>query len=110
MKEIKFRCRPVGLDLIDCCYVCNATKRSSDSNHYMNNIAAFVDSKEDGAEVVKMFNGVGARLDYRDYEPNWIQVKIGSCDNCLPCLEELSRLTRSGTIYKRDIILSKVVL
>lgn len=40
------------------------------------NISGFVSSREDGQKVVDMFGGY-ARLDYREHEPNWIQVKVG---------------------------------
>lgn len=42
----------------------------------MPNISGFVRSKAAGERIVKMFNG-RARLDFRTYEPNWIQVKVG---------------------------------
>jgi len=45
----------------------------------MPNVSGFVQSKEAGERVVALFNG-RARLDYRTYEPNWIQVKVG----CIP--------------------------
>jgi hypothetical protein len=48
----------------------------------------FVTSKEDGEAVTALFK-TGARLDYRDYEPNWIQVKVGSCKEHYPNLERL---------------------
>lgn len=38
-------------------------------------IAGFVSSREAGERVVALFGG-RARLDYRDFEPNWIQVKV----------------------------------
>lgn len=42
----------------------------------MPNISGFVRSKAAGERVVKMFDG-RARLDWRESEPNWIQVKVG---------------------------------
>ena len=58
----------------------------------MHNIAAFVASKDAGERIVAMFER-GAWLDYREYEPNWIQVKIGACDKHKQNLELLERLT-----------------
>ena len=60
-------------------------------------MAAFVDSKEAGERIVKMFK-TGAFLDYRDYEPNWIQVKVGACFSQAPNLQALQFFTQSGTI------------
>jgi len=44
-----------------------------------NDCAFFVPSRETGEAIVAMFK-LGARLDYRPYEPNWTQVKITACD------------------------------
>jgi hypothetical protein len=38
-------------------------------------LSGFVVSKEDGKAVVEMFGG-NAKLDFRDFEPDWIQVKV----------------------------------
>lgn len=60
------------------------------------NIAAFVESQEAGTVIVaSMFNGL-ARLDYREKEPNWIQVKVGVVKEHKAALEELDRLTRAN--------------
>lgn len=107
MKDYKFSSRGVGLDSIKKCFVCGCGR--DEAFGCMPNIAAFVDSKEDGEEIVKLFPEDSARLDYRPSEPKWIQVKIGACEKHKPALEELHRLTRSGTIYKRDIELAQIV-
>lgn len=43
---------------------------------FAENLSGFVTSKTAGEKVLAMLGG-RARLDYRDYEPNWVQVKIG---------------------------------
>ena len=101
---IKFKSRGVGMDVIGKCFVCGCRTPGVTPN-----IAAFVDSKEDGEVVVSFFREGSARLDYRDFEPNWIQVKIGACEKHEPCLEELTALTRHGTIRERDILLASLI-
>jgi hypothetical protein len=104
--EFDFKCRGIGRDHIDKCFCCHKKP-----DHYApHNISGFVKSKEDGERIVEeVFDGY-ARLDYRDFEPNWIQVKVGTCDDCHPALEELERLTRGNTIYKRDVFIAKQVV
>src|SRR5271165_6475879 len=62
--------RGIGFDSVPCF----VTKQKECSGRP--NISGFVSSREDGQKVVDMFGGY-ARLDYRDFEPNWIQVKVG---------------------------------
>lgn len=62
--------RGIGCDSVPC-FVTKQSKCDLRSN-----ISGFVRSREDGKHVVEIFGGY-ARLDYRDYEPNWIQVKVG---------------------------------
>ena len=71
----------------------------------IDNISGFVYSKESGERIVDgMFNNVGAWLDYREREPNWIQVKIGACPEHLENLKKLNELTiESGTITKEMV-------
>jgi hypothetical protein len=78
------------------------SERTDDGVHYRGHgyhsnqpdMAAFVDSKEAGERVVGMFQQQGSRafLDFRPSEPNWVQVKIGACDDHLPNLEGLQTL------------------
>ena len=63
----------------------------------LNNIAAFVQGKTAGERVVAMFK-TGARLDYRDYEPDRVQVKIGACNRHKANLERLDGLTSDGVL------------
>lgn len=102
-----FNSRGIGLDHCTC-FVCGTSKRSNDesSSEYLNNIAAFVSSKEAGERVVGMFE-MGARLDFRYYEPNWIQVKVGSCDEHLPNLKKLNELVSDGTINMDKIKIAR---
>ena len=92
-----FSSRGFGLDMTPGCFVCGG----GDGIH--NNIAAFVQCKEAGERVVAMFNQ-GARLDYREQEPDRVQVKIGVCEQHLPKLEKLHMLTlKKGTITQENI-------
>lgn len=104
-KSLKFVSRGIGLDICPCCFVCDATCRSVDIAHnpYLNNIAAYVASKEEGLEIVKWFKDK-ARLDYRDNEPDYIQVKVGACDKHFPNLQRLHYITtRYNLIREVDI-------
>ena len=100
---ISFKSRGTGLDHIKKCFVCGC------KTSLIPNISAFVNSKEDGEVVVSFFREESARLDYRDFEPNWIQVKIGACEKHELCLEELTTLTRHGTIRERDVLLACLI-
>lgn len=82
----KFHPRGIGSDHTPGCFCCGG-----DPGLYAN-ISGFATSKESGEKIVAMFE-YGARLDYRGYEPNWIQVKIGACKDHLPNLEKLCALT-----------------
>lgn len=99
-----FKSRGVGLDHLDKCFVCGCNV-----NYITPNVSGFVESKEDGENIVPFFREGSARLDYRDFEPNWIQVKIGACEEHEPCLDELHTLTRHGTIRKRDVFLACLI-
>jgi hypothetical protein len=84
--------RPIGKDWVPACFVCGKPLELAP------NIAAFVQCKEAGERVVKLFEG-RARLDYREYEPDRIQVKIGVCEDHGDQLEEL---------YKRSKVLGRI--
>jgi hypothetical protein len=55
------------------------------------NFASFVKNKEEGEQIVEMFakRGMPVTLDYRDYEPNWVQIKIQACRDHQDVLEPL---------------------
>ena len=97
-----FSSRGIGYDSFPACFVCGA---QNDGDHaHGDNIAAFVRSRQAGERVVQMFGG-RARLDYREWEPAWIQVKLGSCKKHLPCLEMLDSLTHANNrIITQEII------
>lgn len=89
-----FRSRGVGLDQTPGCFICGG------HDDLRNNIAAFVQCKEAGERIVAMFDACrgGARLDYREYEPDRVQVKIGACDTHLDQLRRLHDETQDGRI------------
>jgi len=91
-----FHSRGIGLDRCTC-FVCGTHDRDGQGHYYLNNIAAFVQCKEAGERVVSMFTK-GARLDYRDFEPDRVQVKIGACDKHKLNLQKLHELTQDGVI------------
>lgn len=91
-----FRSRGIGTDVTPGCFVCGGNKGA------YNNIAAFVQCKEAGERVVAMFPQ-GAWLDYRESEPDRVQVKIGACDAHLPNLGKLHELTKDGVITAAHI-------
>lgn len=95
-----FWSRGIGLDSTPGCFVCAGEKDMH------NNIAAFVQCRESGVRVVAMFYK-GARLDYRDYEPDRVQVKIGACDEHVANLRELDRLCEDGVITKEKVIAAR---
>lgn len=87
---VRWKSRGIGLEGGLRCFICGTFRmKESDPEGLLNNVAAFVDSKEKGEKAAK-FIGQGARLDYRDHEPHWIQVKVGACDMHRLDLEALS--------------------
>lgn len=86
----KFSSRGIGLEQTPGCFVCGGPKTLH------NNIAAFVHCKEAGERLVDMFEGKGAYLDYREHEPDRVQVKIGACDQHLSELERLDNITHEA--------------
>lgn len=104
-KHIKFSPRGIGRDNCPCCYVCGPTEPSI--SRLMDNLSGFVKTKKDGEELVEWFGG-SARLDFREREPDYLQVKFGVCDNHLPNLKHLRALTsKYGVIREKDIEASK---
>lgn len=100
--SLPFSPRGLGFDCCPGCFACNGA-----TSHFMTNLAAFVSSMKDGERIVSWFNG-RARLDYRPQEPNWIQVKIGCCDQHKPNLQRLYAATLVyGRIRERDVVDAK---
>lgn len=91
-----FYSRGIGLDSCTC-FICGTRDRDGKGHTMLNNIAAFVQCKEAGERVVAMFQQ-GAWLDYREYEPDRVQVKIGACNQHLPNLKRLDQLCKDGVI------------
>ena len=127
-----YRPRPIGSNWLSC-FVCEEkkdgvadiddkgnpigevvqSKLDEDGVHYgggyhscQPDMSAYVDNKESGEHVVKMFEVEGCRvfLDFRPSEPNHVQVKAGACEKHLPNLEELQRLTFQHKVITREII------
>lgn len=96
-----FRSRGIGMDRVDC-FICGTQDRDGTGRSVLNNISAFVQCKNAGERVVAMFPQ-GARLDYREFEPDRVQVKIGACDKHLSNLGMLDVLTRNGIITEAHI-------
>jgi hypothetical protein len=82
----------------DSCFVCHELPLmdglGDGSAH--DNLAAFVQSREDGEAIIRLFAELGceAHRDYRPSEPHWIQVKIGACPTHRPSLRLLDHMTR----------------
>lgn len=96
-----FQSRGIGLDSCKC-FVCAAGERHVGGNVMLNNIAAFVQCRAAGERVVAMFEQ-GARLDYREHEPDRVQVKVGACDQHLVNLRVLDRICEDGVITSEKI-------
>lgn len=89
--------RGIGSDTTPGCFICGGP------NNLYNNIAAFVTTKAAGERVVTMFKQ-GARMDYREYEPDRVQVKIGACDTHIANLRWLAHLARGQNVITSSLI------
>lgn len=92
-----FTSRGIGKEFNLECFVCGAQPG------LMANIAAFVRCKAAGERVVELFKK-GARLDYRDFEPDRVQVKVGACSKHEPCLETLHSLVVQDNVVSKRLI------
>ncbi|HLD06116.1 MAG TPA: hypothetical protein VJC16_01100, partial [Candidatus Nanoarchaeia archaeon] len=97
-----FRSRGISFDNTPGCFVCGG----GPALH--NNISAFVQCKAAGERVVALFRGKGARMDYREHEPDRVQVKIGACKGHVPHLQKLQALAEDGVITSARIEEAKV--
>lgn len=79
-----FYSRGIGKDYTPGCFVCG-----DGSMGLHHNISGFVTCKEAGKRVVMMFRKGGVRLDYREREPDRVQVKVGACSKHLVVLQLL---------------------
>jgi hypothetical protein len=89
-----FTSRGIGSEWDLECFCCGGEKTLRP------NIAAYVRTREAGERVVAMFE-TGARLDFRPRTPDYVQVKIGACEQHKYRLEKLSNLT-----YEADGIIT----
>ncbi len=70
-------------------------------------LAGFVESRIAGERIINMFKKIlgynlKTWLDYRDFEPDWIQIKVQKEDGI--DLEKLNKLTQDGIITETKII------
>lgn len=91
-----FNSRGIGSDFTPGCFMCGG------ESGFHENISAFVQCKESGERVVEMFRQ-GVRLDYREHEPDRVQVKIGACKKHSTHLEHLNKLVGEGIITEEMI-------
>lgn len=96
-----FASRGLGRDTTPGCFVCGGERR------LYHNIAGFAQCQESGERVVQMFQ-TGAFMDYRESEPDRIQVKVGACDGHCPNLQKLHGLTM-GRRGRRGVITEAMI-
>lgn len=91
--------RGIGLD--NCtCFVCGG------SDELRENISGYVSGRMAGERVVKMFGGPErAWLDFRTYEPEYVQVKVGACEKHAENL----RLLYTGVIGQSYCLTEKLI-
>lgn len=92
-----FQSRGIGVDYTPGCFVCSQEAK------FHHNIAGFVCTKEAGERVVKMFIQ-GALLDFRENEPDRVQVKIGACNKHFGNLKKLNELVKEEEIITAEMI------
>lgn len=80
------------------CFCCGGNKT------LQHNISGYVKCKASGERVVDMF-AQGAYLDFRPYDPNYVQVKIGACENHLDNLKHLDEvITKCNGMITEDMV------
>ena len=107
--KFSYRFTPRGLGLSwDICFICHEAPlndgQGAGSCH--ENLAAFVDNRDDGLSIVELFSELGCcvHLDFRPIDPDWVQVKLGACRAHQPSLRLLDKLTKdSDTIDRASI-------
>ncbi len=97
----KYQPRGIGANWLPC-YICN----EGGKDRVQADMAAFVRDKEAGERVVAMYSELGlhAKLDFRPYEPNWVQVKVGACRKHELNLEKLMELCSKDNQIDADKI------
>ena len=83
------------------CFVCGHDPKRATAD-----FASFVKSKEEGEAIIALFAAIGAhaRLDYREHEPNWVQVKIMACKQHAEALDFLFDRVNAGDKINAEII------
>lgn len=92
----KFASRGIGSSW-DRCFVCAEAplKDGLGEGSTHENLAAFVEGRAGGEAVLALFQdrGLTASLDWRESEPNWVQIKVGVCRAHQASLRLLDRVT-----------------
>ena len=83
--------RGIGSNWIPC-FICG---KENEDGRCQSDMAAYVRGKEQGEKVVALFAscGLSAKLDFRPSEPDYVQVKVGACQEHEPNLNFLLFLT-----------------
>lgn len=87
--------RGPGLNWLPC-FICGADGQPNEhGGTAQTDMSAFVRGKDGGERIVALFEqcGMQAKLDFRDFEPSYVQVKIGACVEHEPNLLLLWHLT-----------------
>ena len=90
------------------CYICNL----GGNRVVQTDMSAFVDNKESGERIIAMYTrlGLNSKLDYRTHESNYVQVKVGACDEHRSNLEKLMNLcSKDKKISNEKIVKSLTV-
>lgn len=103
-ERVRFVPRGIGQNWIPC-FVCGReNSRKKDNQSVNNDLAGYVQSKESGEKILKMF-AKKVKLDYREHDPNYVQVKIGACNDHLRNLKLLRDLIiEHGNVISQSLI------
>lgn len=93
---VYWNARGIGYDSVPC-FVTKKLERSGRPN-----ISGFVSSREDGDKVKAIFGGY-AFVDYRDFEPHRIQVKVGVEKEHEEVLERLMIAVNDGILTPKRL-------
>lgn len=97
----KYKMNPRGLGTSSGkCFVCGRQITHE-------NFASFVPSIETGEAIMVLFKTIGcfAKLDYRESEPNWIQIKIVGCQAHNDCIKFLHEAVSRNEMINAAIII-----
>lgn len=94
-----FYSRGIGTDRSPGCFACGGGGWGMRSN-----ISGFVTCKAAGERVVAMFMKGGAWLDYREHEPDRVQVKVGACQKHLSVLKLLNHVLEETKILDAETL------